>query len=350
MTIEAAPAGSARRAELRARALAAGRGLLLFALLLSASGSVTYFHVARHDLSDPATGGREGDVAQYVRMAGGAPLTEIPKPYRYRIAVPWLVRLVPPPPAAADAIFDITPDRVIAFRFGVVNCLSLALAAWLLAAWMARMGFSPEEGLLGALLFLTSFFVVNYAGVPIVDASSYATLLAALLALQARRFAWLALAVAVGALVRETVFLVVAFAPLLCRRRRDLLWALLACAPALLAYGVLRSWILPTEVGYAYDPATLLRNLQGLARPQRLARLAVDGALCFGACWLLAGLGWRSLAPGHPLRRATWILPLVVAIPLLIGANIGRVWFLAFPVVLPLAVAGLRMLLPRSEH
>jgi hypothetical protein len=39
------------------------------------------------------------------------------------------------------------------------------------------------------------------------------------------------------------------------------------------------------------------------------------------------------------------VVPVIGLLPFIIGSNIGRVWFYALPVVIPLAVAGLRPLL-----
>jgi hypothetical protein len=36
------------------------------------------------------------------------------------------------------------------------------------------------------------------------------------------------------------------------------------------------------------------------------------------------------------------LVPIILAIPFALALNVGRVWFLSFPVVIPMAVLGLR--------
>jgi hypothetical protein len=55
--------------------------------------------------------------------------------------------------------------------------------------------------------------------------------------------------------------------------------------------------------------------------------------------WSLRGFG------RHPLLRLAWLVPAVLLVPFLIGSNIGRIWFYAFPALIPLAVTGIRRLL-----
>lgn len=354
-TLSEAGRSGAERALPAARAAGRGRAALarraaLGLLLFSVAVSISYFHVARYDLYDPATGGRHGDVAQYVRLAQGVPLEEIPKPYRYRILVPWLASLVPVPGALLDGIYEVSPEKLVSLRFGVVNSVALAAAAGCLFALLGLWGFAPSERLIGSLLFLTAFYVVNWATTPMVDAAAYAFLTAALWCALTQRGPALCAVVCVGMFAKETLVLSVPLVLLLVRERAQA-WRLCAwCAPGMLAYAIFRLQ-LPTELGYRYDPATLLAHFRRLGSPARLAWLAIDLVQVYGALWILAALGWRALRqPAHPLARGVWILPIVFALPLVLGTNFGRIWFLSFPVVIPMALLGLRRVLAEDAR
>ena len=66
-----------------------------------------------------------------------------------------------------------------------------------------------RTGLLAALLFYTSFPVVNFGGTPMVDAWAYAFLLLGLVAALRGSLAWLGIASLVGMLAKETSLLLV---------------------------------------------------------------------------------------------------------------------------------------------
>jgi hypothetical protein len=50
---------------------------------------------------------------------------------------------------------------------------------------------------------------------------------------------------------------------------------------------------------------------------------------------------WRRRKEAGPLIRWGWLVPPILAVPFLFALVLGRVWFFAFPFVIPLAVAGL---------
>ncbi len=66
-------------------------GLLLLVLALAAA-PIAYVGYREFDIDDPATGGDAGDSAAYARMALTGDLDGVPKPFRYRVVVPFLAR------------------------------------------------------------------------------------------------------------------------------------------------------------------------------------------------------------------------------------------------------------------
>ncbi len=330
-------AGSSRRR--------AGLWAALALVFLWVAAAVVYPPITKYDLYDPGLGGRLGDVGQYVRMYQGVSLREVPKPFRYRVFTPWAARLVPPVPQPLLRYFDVSPEKLVKYRFGIVNLLGLALTGLLLVAFCEGLGFALRDGLVAALLFFTSFPVINFGGTPMVDAWAYAFLMMGLVAALNERRAWLCVACLVGVMAKETTLLLVPAALLLPGAPRLKAGRLLALLPGAIAYAVFRFALFPTRTGWSYDPATLATNLADSVTPGPYHWWNLfDGGTAFGLLWPLALLGAWELRrrPHEPLARLAWLVPGLLALPFLIGSNIGRIWFYAFPVVLPLAVSGLR--------
>jgi hypothetical protein len=318
--------------------------LLLF---LVTATSLAYFPMTKYDVLDPATGGRTGDVAQYSRMYRGVPLDSIPKPYRYRILTPIAARVVPFLPASVTQFYEIDEGKVLKFRFAVVNLLSLALAALTLHALARSFGFTPWEGLICGLLFLTSFHVVTFGFVPLVDPMGYLFMILGVWAISRRRLMALLFVCLVGMFAKETTVLLVLYALLYPDMPSRRLSFALACLPGVAAYLVFRIVISPTNVGFGYSVAFAVKSFLGALVPSKLwIFVAFDGGMAFGVLWILAAIGWLAIRRdrSNPLVAWALIVPFAVLVPFLIGSNIGRIWFLAFPVILLLALHGLRQL------
>jgi hypothetical protein len=325
-----------------------GRRLTIALVCLGASAAIVYPTVTRSTLLDPGLGGPKGDVGQYVNMYRGEPLASIVRPFRYRVFTPFAARLVPVPPQALLRYFDLGGDRLIQLRFGLVNMIGLAVGGALLVAFCQALGFTMIESLLAALLFYTAFPVVNFGGTAMVDAWGYVFLLLGLLAIQSDAILLLAAAGVIGMFAKETTGLLVPAAFLLPGTRGRVFARLAALVPGLALYAVFRVVLFPGGYGLPGDPATSIENLvYRLQHGPYLAWIAWDGGTAFLALWPLALLGWleaRRVA-GSPLARLSWLVPAILLTPFLIGSNIGRIWFYAFPIMIPLAVVGLRRLL-----
>jgi hypothetical protein len=330
---------------------AARRWAAIALLCLGASAAVTYPAVTKYQLLEPGLGGPGGDVGMYVCMERGEPLASIARPFRYRVLTPLFARVVPQPPHALLRWFDFSgarDDKLVQLRFGLVNCLALACTGTLLVAWCGALGFAPVESLLAALLFYTAFPVVNYGGTAMVDPWGYAFLVLGLLAIRRDQPGVLLFAGVAGMFAKETTALLVPAALLMPRGAAQVRWRVAALLPGLAAYAIFRFALYPGGDGFPGDPATSLENLVWrLRHGPYLAWIAWDGGTAFLALWPFAGWGWRDVRhdADRALARLAWLVPPILALPFLIGSNIGRIWFYAFPVMIPLAVRSLRRVL-----
>jgi hypothetical protein len=299
--------------------------------------------VALWRVSGPTIERPRPDMVLYMALHDGAELVEIPAPFRYRPWTPRLAAWVPGPPAAwIDPARPVDAQRAHV-HFAVVNVVALALAAGGLARLTRRLLGSERAGFLAALILLTSYVPLTSATLPMVEAWSYAFLVWSLVLLVERRHLALAVVFALGLTCKETTLLVLPAALLLpatgAERRRQLL----ALLPPTLAYGVWRTLVLPpSETLYSLASTRVWLHDLFVSR-ERLPGNATRAVLAFHLWWIPALAAWwrRRGDPTAPARWA-WIVPPILALPFALALVPDRVWFFAFPFVIPLAVAGLR--------
>jgi len=321
-------------------------------VFLWAAAGLVYPPITKYDLYDPGLGGREGDVGLYVRIYQGVPLREIARPFRYRVLTPWMARWVPPVPPGLLRYFDMNDEKLVKYRFGIVNMVALAVSGLLMVRLCGALGFGTRDAVLAAFLYYTSFPVINSGGTPMVDAWAHAFLLLGLLSALRGSHAWLFVASLVGMFAKETTLLIVPAVLLLDLPWRSKATRLLAVLPGVIAYAVFRFVLVPGGYGAPGDPVTAFSNLiWRLGHGPYLLWILFDGGIAFGLLWPLAAYGAWSMRgnPREALMRLAWLVPGILLVPFFIGSNIGRIWFYAFPFVIPLAVAGLRRLLNASD-
>ena len=287
-----------------------------------------------------------GDATHYVAVYEGRPLSEIDVPFRFRVLTPWLARAVPPLPGRASQPETLSADAQTVWRFAVVNALGLAAAASFLFLLAERLGLSSSESLLGAVLFLSSYFPGFLATTPLADAWSYAFLAMGFFALASDRPVLFLASFALGLANKESILLLIPAALLTPAKARSR-WTNVALNLAphgslrLASFsrldehrdprGVLVSGRLPSSSDCGGAARDTGRNPSFLSLP-------VDRG---------PG-GWSRVEAGSLLRRWRWLVPVVLVVPFVLVKSVGRTWFTAFPILLPLNLIGLRSLLPAS--
>lgn len=309
--------------------------LMVLALAGFAAVAIVYVSVTQFPLADATV----NDSLQYAAMTAHAPWATIAKPFRWRVLEPLLAGLGP----------HSDPGR-IQVVWGVLDALCLTLAAWFEFLVLRRGGRSTATAVLVAMLFFSSWVVLRYAGMVLVDAASYLFLAAGVYAAVARRPVLLFAVVSVGMFVKETTVLVVLLVVLLGTPRAQRLRQLALCVPGVAGYVALRL-ATPTDLGYTYGVSRVLEAFGTLGTARGALLAAAEFALTFGPLWILAVVGWARAPAAERIlpRRTAWIVLLVLLVPYLIGSNLGRVWFLAFPVVLAFAADGIDDLFRRAH-
>jgi hypothetical protein len=315
--------------------------ILLLLLFFSISCSIVYTPVTKVDLNDGAI----GDAKLYIAIYEGQSLQEIPKPYRYRILVPYLARLIPSPPAMLIEGFEIDPIKITKFKFGIVNAIGIALTAWVLFFFCSRLGFDRSLSMIGSFLFLTSFYILNYAGLPYIDAFAYFFLISCLYAtLENRNFMLFSL-FAVGIFAKETIVLTLIYIVFREQSWPQRLKKIVLCLPGLVAYLYVRLIVMPTNIGSNYTSDQFLKVIAQYGSghaPWVFA--AINLVFVFGSMWILAFKGLQIVhkRDNRELLALLPILAVSLLTPFLIGSDLGRIWFLGFPAIIPLSLLGVQ--------
>jgi hypothetical protein len=282
------------------------------------------------------------DSLQFATILRTGQLDSAEAPFRYRPLTPLLTRMTPPPPTwLYSAAHTMSEDEQIVYRFAVVNTVGLALAAFFLFLLLIELGFGPWECLAGSMLMFGSYYPVTIGTAPFAEAWAWASLTAGLWALATSRWWMLALSFAVGVFNKESALLLPVAAALLPATQGERVRQLLCFVPTLALYAWFRVSLLPDEplLGPAGSHAAYLSRL--FSSPEWV-RLPKSLLLSFGILWIPAAVGWRLVESRSALARWRLLIPLILVAPFVLVKDMGRVWFLAFPLMLPLSLLAVR--------
>jgi hypothetical protein len=307
--------------------------LVLYLIFFTISFNLAYGTITKYELFDNSTGGKTGDVAEYIRIYNGEKLEEIPKPYKYRILVPYLAHLIPFPNQLLEKNFELSPEKKIKFKFGLLNILAISLTALIFFKFLLLLSFSFNESFIGALFFLTSFFIVNFSFLPLVDAWAYLFyLLIIYLSLKEKYFAVI-LSVIFGLFVKEVVLFALIF-PIFSNigNHKKLKKFVTIFVLGAFVYFFYRFIIFPSELGYNYSIERALGGFRQLIPWNFNFRIIIELFFLYGFLPFFFLLKKEKYVV---FKNEAFGIIVLFFIPFLINSNFGRVWFLSFPIVIP---------------
>ena len=287
------------------------------------------------------------DVTVYMAMYSGQEVAGIGS---YRPLVPEMARLVPDIPSTwFGSGHRADPATAVAVKFAVLNLLFLVGACLALFSLQLGFGLSEQQSFVGVMAFLAMRDVIRTAGLPLVDTAFYFFFLLTLIAILRDRFWLLLAAAAIGVAGKELVLLCVPLVLLSTLTWKRRLVLLAATVPAAAVYVAIRLFYASSAVDGYLGGQSLFHageQLRALVSPNGFINLF----LAFGVVWILAIYAFFKSDIPPLLRRWTWLVPLVSVGVILGQGNIGRSNFTAFPVVILLAVFGLKTWLWRDEE
>ncbi|MDD5254594.1 MAG: hypothetical protein PHR11_00890, partial [Candidatus Omnitrophica bacterium] len=274
---------------------------------------------------------------------------------RYRILMPSLVSFLNQNLKIGSflgAYYEDVDKKSVQLNFGMINVLALAFTAFMLFHYCLRLGFSKWEGLIGSCLFLTSFFVVTYYTVPMVDSLASFFLMAGFLAELAGSHLWIFVSLLLGLFTKETALVIVPL--IMLTERRFFSKKLLACLPAAAIYAVFIMYLSPLIekndlyiFRIVFDPVLLKKYVLNGFREFTLYSV-IEYLQTFMFLWFLALYALVRLKGKIPvfIRRSSWLFLLIFIVPFIVGcAAVGRVAFYLFPIAIPLALTALKNIL-----
>lgn len=322
------------------------QAIVAVVIALAATYSIAYTSIQYVD-SENYGGNR--DMLEYLAFARGEKIdTEVLK--EARALTIWLVNALPNPPSFLFAEGrEVDDEWNLKIRFAAVNSAFLAGAALLLWVYCGQIGLSVSESYLAMLLFLTSLTVVYQGTIPLVDPSAFFFIALGMVAIASGK-AWLfAIVVGVGLFAKETTGFLIPLALVTVERGR--LWWLAAAVPGVAVYLAWRWGVVSdgSENLGNVDPERIRGAIEGIPRLLRFNKVA-DYASSFGLLWAPALYALASGKLPVQIRRQYLWVALVLVAPIVLGTNLGRVAFLAFPAVIPSAVIGIRHILRTPER
>lgn len=329
----------------------------LYLLFLSISFAICYWAVAKYDVTTDLS---SSDALMYIKMSR-LEFEGVPRRFQYRILMPLLVRGVGELTERMGTArflsnyFEDVDWKMTQLNFGIVNVIALSGTAFVLFYYFGRLGFSKWESLVGAFLYLTSFFVVNYFSITLADSLSCFFLATGFYAVVRASPKGLFLSLVLGALAKETIFTLVLVVLISEWKLRSRMFAV--CILAVLLYVLYIVFFPIKTVDDGVYIFSVISNL-GTARRSLFTFFrsfnfysVFEYVEAFLFLWIL--FIYALLRCQMPLffKRMAWLLLLPVLMTPLqsVGAN-GRVTFYLFPIVIPCALYALRDIFSSCEE
>lgn len=321
------------------------KNFCLFFLFLSVAFNVTYWAMAKYDVMGDLKA--VGDAQFYIKMSQGD-FHDIPARYVKRWLMPAMVESLNRHfriEAFLSRHYEINPQKIMSMNFTLVNIIFLTGTALILFYYLKGLGFVEYESLIGAFLFFTSFFVVNYYSVPLVDSMGMFFVVAGIWAIMKKQIFWLTVIFILGVFAKETIFVLI---PVVFLEERKglprMLPAFLPGALLYIAWGIAYGHANGDNVFTIVTHPDLLRGSLMLAKSELSLYTLIEHVQTFMFLWILFLIGifyWKKV-PEFPRKQVPlMILPFVV--PFLVkSAAVGHVAFYLFPIVVPFVLMTLR--------
>ncbi len=305
---------------------------VILMICITASYSIVYSNIENFSVSNLSN----SDASIYLNMYEGKPVERCEC---CRVLVPFLAKSLPDfPKSLFSESRKISNDYWMPrVKFGVINFCFLVGSGLLLFYFLKNYGFNMLESIIGCLMFYTVRPVIQDAGNPMVDASAYFFLLLCLYAIQKENILMFFIGFSIGLLSKESVFL--ALFLLIFSNTKLKLKTLYFILPSLVVYLSVRHALVKSESFLEMDYiSTAKYQLYALTHFNKL----LDLFSSFGLLWIPAIFALKYQKLPQELYRYSLLIPFLLAIILFFGLNLGRALFMAFPVVIPLALFGLR--------
>jgi hypothetical protein len=321
------------------------RTAVAVAIALTATYSIAYTSLQYID-SDNFAG--NSDILLYMAIARGEEV-ESDVSRESRALTIWLVKVLPNLPGSAFASGRVVDDEWrLKVKFAAVNSAFLVGTAVLMWLYTRKTGFSVPESYLAMLLFLVSWTVVYQGAIPLVDPSSFFFIAFGAVAIAYRNLWLFGAVLLLGLFAKESVAVIAPLAAVSVDRQR-LRWIGVSVGAAVpfVAWRLLSGDEDSTGLGHL-DPDHIRHAIEIIPDYFRF-NIAAEVVATFGLLWALAAYAFfTGRLPAEMRRQYLWVVA-VAAMAVFLASGLGRTIFLAFPVIIPSAVIGIRHLVGSSD-
>lgn len=226
------------------------KNIFVILLLISTAISTFYWSISIfRDYDENTT-----DIVQYKLLVHAPLKNQVLAPYAYRLLTPKLVYLLDQiqTPLFSSSKHNIKKDP-IAIQFAFINLFFTMFTSITLYFFLLNFQLEKVFSFLGSLLYLTSYYVITWNYLPLVDASGHFFLILGLLFVVKRRYVSLLICVLIGMWAKETTGLLLIAALLVDYKNKILV---ISCIPGMILYVIVRFFILeniPVYEGTLYE-------------------------------------------------------------------------------------------------
>jgi hypothetical protein len=288
-----------------------------------------------------------GDAEQYIKMSRGD-YENVQTRYLRRWLIPSAVSLLRDNikiPAALSESYEIEEYKLTNLYFGMINVFFLTLSALFLYHFCRDLNFNDWESFSAGLLFLTSFFVITYYTIPMIDSAASFFIMAGYWAVKQRKLFWLTLIFLIGLFVKETTLVLILV--LFLDDWRFALKKSFIFIPGVVLYALLSSMapkLGATIIGNVTDKSSFFSSIKASFDSLNFYTF-VENFQILMFLWFLFIFAliykWREIPIF--LKKQMPLLALILVTPFLVNSGaVGRAAFYLFPIMLPVVVLALR--------
>jgi hypothetical protein len=271
-----------------------------------------------------------GDALSYFNMSYSPFSAVVSSPFVYRVLTPFLVYLIP-------------IDHLIGFK--LVNYSAIFFTSILFYYYLRKLNFSRLISTAGILFLLfspiTIYNIYNYC---LTDSLSFLFFLLAFYGILTKNRKLYFIALTIGILNRETILFAVPLFFIYGLRETNLKESIkstfLLSLPALAVFLGIRYLLRFGAYYNSYSTGTLVIMIENFAKVG--LPILYQLYMPFGILWVLFVVTLiKKKIKSDFLKSAVWLVPLM-ALQILVAGDIFRVIFLAFPIIIPIALYYLR--------
>lgn len=304
------------------------KNIILLLILCSITLSTSYWSVSKFREYNKVI---SIDINSYKKMVFMPFKNDVYAPFCYRLLTPVVVNLFQniPYPQLLGNVLNLEGKDNVETGFSIVNIIFTMLTSIILYYFFMNNNIQEYYSFLGSIFYLTSYYVVTWNYLPLVDAAGHFFLALGLYSIISSRYKTLAFAVLIGFWAKETTLLLIFAALLWDHKDRLLHYSIL---PGTILYITARVFVFSNvayfESSFQSYVELFLSHYTSLSY---YFDVFIKSFFVFLPLSIISIYRFRHTYP-RPMQRLLWLI-----IPIygqtFIATDGGRLVFYAFPII-----------------